>query len=625
MNAIDATHRTIYDEVVQPKSVYAVSKYFLKRWSYYLTANETFFVIGGQQLAYRQKIQTVQVYDQAWAELSGLKLRTFQRITMNLKDRPVGNYVQEVMSPQYVKGDGRAKMGKTTYQVLSGDLLTPADTAFCIQYLQNNLLEEFSPNSLIRLVKQIYGIVLKDGVDTLSAPQSLIDSIPTSHPALTVSEIVKFVYGDQVNDVPEWEKFADQIHQELVGELLYIPAYFYQNWIKVIGTTNARIYLAMLSQFDHFYSGVITEPMDLKAFSSEVGVALRTVKRGIGSILESVDKRNGDIQFLYPTAVDNPDALGLESIKQENQRIVTLICMGNRIPLVDADCDKYLSANVQLNDASYPLMKASADQIEAANLDLYQMSGVSNLIESTPIESRYWWYPDQWFTSMADVVMRNKTVFLSMLDGLQESVWVQARQAKMSNSAVVGWLLYIDTSEGINNPSGLLVSKFKSGENPPSNYSGMAKKSWGTWRKAAVVKQLEWKKTFDKNEIFVRLANQFSSIPLGMDTGVCINLNEDNEDGVIKPDTLLSQDDSSAEDVAMETLLSNLHLSGLKRSAVYRLIESVHVTDLAVEICPNGTDSAYMLERMQNSLNFITGQVFQLPVKLIVCEGADHV
>ena len=69
-----------YNEIVRPERVWKISKYFLRRWTPYLSANEVWLVIGARQLSYfNERRPWFRAYDSTLAEAACLHVKVFPR------------------------------------------------------------------------------------------------------------------------------------------------------------------------------------------------------------------------------------------------------------------------------------------------------------------------------------------------------------------------------------------------------------------------------------------------------------------------------------------------------------------------------------------------------------------
>jgi len=138
-----------YNEIVRPGQVWKISKYFLRRWTPYLSPSEVWLVIGARQLSYfNEKRPWFKAYDRTLAEAAGLHVKVFRRTIKKAivaGEGHIATFLGKEADPAYRHEDGVTRQTQTRYAVRLDDPLTPGDAAALAYWLRRNSPERVTP------------------------------------------------------------------------------------------------------------------------------------------------------------------------------------------------------------------------------------------------------------------------------------------------------------------------------------------------------------------------------------------------------------------------------------------------------------------------------------------------
>lgn len=329
-----------YNEIVRPEQVWKITKYFLRRWTPYLSPYEVWLVIGARQLSYfNERRPWFRAYDRTLAEAAGLHVKVFRRTIKKAicsEQGHIGVFLHKTADPHYQRRDGVTRQTQTRYSIRLDDPLTPGDAAALAYWLRRHSPAQVTPQSITELLEEAL----------TQRPQALrtADLAPVAgegQDLLAVAEVVSHVFSlprDSGAD-DSWREAADKLHTHIVRpELAHFETqYFRLRWAPKLGAGPALLlsYLRSLC-YHNEESGEIRDQIALESGHLEelFQVSSRTLRRWFARL----DDATGDdpAQGAFLETVD--------AVKQPNQKVLTTYWINLRTPLTTDDLPAYRQA-----------------------------------------------------------------------------------------------------------------------------------------------------------------------------------------------------------------------------------------------------------------------------------------
>lgn len=223
-----------YNEIVKPDQIWPVSKYFLRRWTPYLTPTRFWTVIAARQLAYRLgNKQRFECYDSLLYKEASTSRAHFYRIKAELDqaESAVSLFISREATKYRREGDV-TRPGPTTYYIRLDDVLTPGDAAHLTAWLQGQQVERRA-EAVLSLLQDAS---TRPSADLLapSLTPYLADP-PARFQAVTVADVVERVFGSKIGQDTAVRKAADALHTRLTGPVYIGTHYFRRHWLNQLG------------------------------------------------------------------------------------------------------------------------------------------------------------------------------------------------------------------------------------------------------------------------------------------------------------------------------------------------------------------------------------------------------
>lgn len=562
---ISGVYTQPYNEIVRPERVWKITKYFLRRWTPYLSASEVWLVIGARQLSYfNERRPWFRAYDRTLAEAAGLHVKVFRRTIKKAICDGEGNisaFLQKTKDPHYRRVDGVTRQSQTQYNIRLDDPLTPGDANALAYWLRRHCPPQISPKSVRALLQEAAGRPQSDLRASSVAP------VPAEAPdLLAVKDVVAHVYPMVGND-KAWREAADALHTHLVApELAHFETqYFRRRWVPLLGPGPALLlsYLRSLCYLNED-SGEVRDEVALESGRLEdvFQISSRTLRRWFAKLDEFTAEEQGGAHFVNV----------LSAVKQSNQKVLTTYRINLRTPLTAEDLVDYrqtLLANghalTGVADEKFPTGQTGRGQIvphidvggghkavhttkgtgqkvpdtsegngqkvphgnggggqnvpgwetEEGSYKYYKilaetigLNTVQDLRQKVPEQEQHvWcWENGQARSSFAAVVAGHSLHVLLDRIGVQEPARGEILSRRPSLEEAVAWVLYALQQDGLERPVSYVISRLCGNDPPPLDYLQMASLSWEQWR----VYAWAWHAQSLSQTAFER----FSSLPL---------------------------------------------------------------------------------------------------------------
>ena len=245
-----------FNEVVRPERVWKITKYFLRRWTPYLSASSVWLVIGARQESYFNGNRPwFTAYDQNLAAAAGVHVRSFRRSAKKAiaaGEGPLGAFISKQGDPGYVSGHPTPRQEETRYEVRLDDPLTPADAAALAFWLRRRAPERVSPGAILDLLLN----ALQEAPRQLRAARAGMGKEDgdwaEALPLLTVADVVAHVFP-AVAEESGWREAADRLHTHIVEpHLCHLESqYLRRKWLSDLGPGPALLLVYLRSLCYH--------------------------------------------------------------------------------------------------------------------------------------------------------------------------------------------------------------------------------------------------------------------------------------------------------------------------------------------------------------------------------------
>lgn len=530
-----------YNEIVRPERVWKITKYFLRRWTPYLSPSEVWLVIGARQLSYfNERRPWFRAYDRTLAEAAGLHVKVFRRTIKKAiceGEGYVSAFLEKTADPQYRRVDGVTRQTQTRYTVRLDDPLTPGDANALAYWLRRHCPPQITPESVRALLQAGAG-----------RPQSalrgdnLAPATPEAPDLLAVEDVVTHVFPTVSKD-KRWREAADALHTHLVApELAHFETqYFRRRWLPLLGPGPALLlsYLRSLC-YHNEDSGEVRDEVALESGRLEdvFQVSSRTLRRWFARLDEFAAEEQGGIQFVEV----------LSAVKQSNQKVLTTYRLNLRTPLTAEDLVDYRQALLANGDApdgvvdgKFPTGQIShgqkvphsdegdgqkrvhtetgrgqkvphtskgngqnvphGDRGSGQNVPgwktkegvykyykiLVETLGLKtfkDLQEKVPQQEQHtWrWENEEARSSFAAVVAGHSLDILLDRLGVQEPARTEILSQRPGLEEAVAWTLYALQQDSLERPVSYVISRLCRDDPPPLDYLQIASLSWEQWR-----------------------------------------------------------------------------------------------------------------------------------------------
>ncbi len=318
------------NEIVRPERVWKITKYFLRRWSPYLTANEVWLVIGARQLSYfNERRPWFRAYDRTLAEAAGLHVKVFRRTIKKAiceGQGAISAFLQKSADPHYTRHDGVTKQTQTRYTIRLDDPLTPGDAEALAFWLRRNCPQRVTAET-VRLLLEEAAALPPRALQTPDVSPAPLDG--AGLPA--VSDVVAHVFPS-LHGQSAWREAAEVLHTHIVRpELAHFETqYFRRAWLPLLGAGPALL-LTMLRSFCYHNEehGEIRDELSLE--SGQLEAALQVSSRTLRRWFAKLDEFSGD------GAAARPFVETMQAVKQPNQKVLTTYRVELRTLLTPAD------------------------------------------------------------------------------------------------------------------------------------------------------------------------------------------------------------------------------------------------------------------------------------------------
>jgi hypothetical protein len=298
LDQVEGIYSQPYNEIVKPDQIWPVSKYFLRRWTPYLTPTRFWTVIAARQLAYRLgDKRRFECYDGLLYKEAHTSRANFYRIKaeMDQADSAVSLFISRKPTPYQRDGDV-TKPGPTIYYVRLDDVLTPGDAAHLTVWLQTQQAERRA-EAVRELLQEASGQRPSELLAPSLAPY-LADP-PARFQAITVADIVERVFGKKIAQDTAVRKAAEALHTHLTAAVYIGTQYFRHHWLNQLGAgptvllTYLRSYCFLNEETGEIRDQVtITRPQ----LADALGIDRTTLFRW----LKKIDKITPTEQPFYP-------------------------------------------------------------------------------------------------------------------------------------------------------------------------------------------------------------------------------------------------------------------------------------------------------------------------------------
>lgn len=336
--SIVGVHTQPYNEIVRPGQVWKISKYFLRRWTPYLSPSEVWLVIGARQLSYfNEKKPWFKAYDRTLAEAAGLHVKVFRRTIKKVivaGDGHIATFLSKEANPAYRHEDGVTRQTQTRYAVRLDDPLTPGDAAALAYWLRRNSPQRVTPEAISQLLSEASAASPQELRATNPDPIAP-EAAPGAEDLRAVADVVAQVFPS-VGQSKAWREAADALHTHIVApELAHFETqYFRRRWLGELGPGPALLLTHLRSLCYHNEeSGEIRDRVTLASGALEdlFQISSRTLRRWLARLEE---------------AVAEDDLLGpfyriLDSRKRADQKVATTYWVNLKTPLTPGDLNRY--------------------------------------------------------------------------------------------------------------------------------------------------------------------------------------------------------------------------------------------------------------------------------------------
>lgn len=332
-----------YNEIVRPERVWKISKYFLRRWTPYLSANEVWLVIGARQLSYfNERRPWFRAYDSTLAEAAGLHVKVFRRTIKKAicgGEGFISSFLRKTADPHYQRRDGVTRQTQTRYSIRLDDPLTPGDAAALAYWLRRHSPSQVTPHSVSALLEE----ALAQRLHAIRADD--LAPVPSeARDLLSVADVVSHVFAnvanvDDAGEASPWRETADKLHTHIVcPELAHFETqYFRLNWMPQLGAGPALLlsYLRSLC-YHNEDSGEIRDQIALESGHLEevFQVSSRTLRRWFARLDDAAGDDPAQGAFLET----------VDAVKQPTQKVLTSYWINLRTPLTTEDLPVYRQA-----------------------------------------------------------------------------------------------------------------------------------------------------------------------------------------------------------------------------------------------------------------------------------------
>jgi hypothetical protein len=298
LDQVEGIYSQPYNEIVKPDQIWPVSKYFLRRWTPYLTPARFWTVIAARQLAYRLgDKRRFECYDGLLYKEAHTSRANFYRIKaeMDQADSAVSLFISRKPTPYQRDGDV-TKPGPTVYYVRLDDVLTPGDAAHLTAWLQGQQVERRA--EAVRELLQEASDQRPSELLAASLAPYLADP-PARFQAITVADIVERVFGKKIAQDTAVRKAADALHTHLTAAVYIGTQYFRHHWLNQLGAGPAVLLTYLRSYcFLNEETGEIRDQVTITRpqLADALGIDRTTLFRW----LKKIDKITPTEQPFYP-------------------------------------------------------------------------------------------------------------------------------------------------------------------------------------------------------------------------------------------------------------------------------------------------------------------------------------
>lgn len=337
-------YREAYHEIVQPGRVWTAGKYFLRRWSAYLSPPEMWLVIGARQLSYLNRRRPwFTAYDNTLAGAAGLNVDVYRRTLKRAiaeQEGAIAHFLKKQADPHYVLRDARPRKGRTRYTVRLDDPLTPADAAALARWLQTRLSANAGEQELVAVLEEARQLEAQRlWAKTLDAAQQDAAAEAPAEPLLTVADVVLSLLPHLAQDAVSgkaWRAAAGALHTHIIaGERVHLePQYFREKWLPQLGAGPALLLIALRSLcYYNEESGEIRDVVrvEANALAQQLQTTTRTLRRWFKKLEQAAAH----------DALFGPFFTFLESVKQPDQTVLSVYRVNPKMPLTAADLLRY--------------------------------------------------------------------------------------------------------------------------------------------------------------------------------------------------------------------------------------------------------------------------------------------
>ena len=552
MNGADAplvmtgVHLQPYNEVVRPGQVWKISKYFLRRWTPYLSPSSVWLVIGARQESYFNGNRPwFTAYDANLAAAAGVHVRSFRRSAKKEiaeGKEPLATFISKVGDPAYVKGQPVPKQEETRYEVRLDDPLTPADANHLAFWLRRHAPAQVTPQTVAALLEA----ARQERSQSLRAPE--ID--PSSQtetanaPLLTVADVVNYVFP-AVATAPVWKEATDRLHTHIVEpHLCHLETHYLRHkWLAELGPGPLLLFVYLRSLCYHNPQTGETRD-EAVILSGELEQLFQKSSVTLRAWFSRLDELLGD------NHIHGPFIETLSTQKLPTQQVETTYRLNLLTPLHPDDVSQYqlllTRPDVSAVDATNGVaQEMSATQAEGEESFVSHVTegeqsfvshanrghetsgshvargGARNVSHAAGGEQTFVrgsskkWQPYKYYKYLLTALdAEQKALFLEntqqqqqawkidsgkalqsfaaaafgslkgLLDhfGIQGKTRWRIREAGLSLEAVTAWYLYAQQQDGLDYPERYMMKQAAMGEAPPVPFLQLAEMSWEQWR-----------------------------------------------------------------------------------------------------------------------------------------------
>jgi hypothetical protein len=526
-----------YNEIVKPDQIWPVSKYFLRRWTPYLTPTRFWTVIAARQLAFRLgNKRRFECYDSLVYQEAGASRANFYRIKAELDqgESPISLFVSR-QATSYQRQDDVTRPGPTIYYVRLDEVLTPADAVHLATWLQANQPER-RPEAVVELLQH----AATHAPAKLLAPSlaPYLADPPAKFQALTVAEVVGRAFGPKIAKEAEVRKAADALHTHLTAATFIGTQYFRKYWLNLLGAGPALLitYLRSLCYLNETTGEVrdrvtFTRPQLADALDIDRATLFRWLKKiedntpagqpfsPFLELIESHKTAANDVESTYRVQLHEPLIADHLAFYHERSEVYELISQlqnethtssqerepalqngthtGTQIERTELQNETHTNLIVADWD-SHPVPALQNETVSDANLDSYKyLNTLVKAIESKgtrTFAAAANAYPELWpFWKLESKQASVSFAWVAVVDpeGFCRAAKIQGRRSRniVANSGLtleqlVAWHLYVLTQKGIDEKArpGYIVNQAHGREQPPAEFEMLAALSWELWR-----------------------------------------------------------------------------------------------------------------------------------------------